>query len=147
MSIPIHIQAYLDSKIPMFQFVDEVLNDWTGEGCLQFPTLMGTVTAKIGWEGEEGEKAARANEPIIRDYVRNHPDWHVTRGAHGGIMRASEKQKKEDALAAKQKAKAELAIAIEATIARKKAEAAAAAQQPDASTADVIADNTNIASE
>ena len=147
MSIPAHIQAYLDSKVTMFQVVDEVLNDWTGEGCLQFPTLMATVTVKIGWEGEEGEKTARANEPIIRDYVRNHPDWYVTRGAHGGIMRASEKQKKEDAKAAKDRAKADLAAAIEATIARKKAEAAAAVSQTDASTTDVIADNTNIASE
>lgn len=145
MSIPTHIQSYLDSKVHMFQIVDEVLNDWTGEGCLQFPTLMGTVTIKMNWEGEEGEKLARANEPIIRDYVRNHPNWYVTRGAHGGIMRASEKQKKEEALAAKKRAKAELAAAIEATIAKKKAEALA--QQPDASTADVITDNTNIASE
>lgn len=143
MSIPLHITAYLDSKVPMFQIVDEVLNDWTGEGCLQFPTLMGTVTAKMGWEGDEGEKTARANEPIIRDYVRNHPDWYVTRGAHGGIMRASEKQKKEDAKAAKDKAKAELAAAIEATIAKKKAEAAA--QQ--AAVSAPVTDNTNIASE
>jgi hypothetical protein len=131
----------------MFQIVDEVLNDWTGEGCLQFPTLMGTVTIKMGWEGDEGEKTARANEPIIRDYVRNHPDWHVTRGAHGGIMRASEKQKKEEAKAAKEKAKAELAAAIEATIAKKKAEAEQAAASTATTAADTITDNTNIASE
>jgi hypothetical protein len=110
---------------------------------------MGTVTIKMGWEGEEGEKTARANEPIIRDYVRNHPNWHVTRGAHGGIMRASEKQKKEEAKAAKEKAKAELTAAIEATIAKKKAEALAqqAATQVASDATDSIADNTNIASE
>ena len=142
MSIPAHIQSYLDSKIPMFQVVDEVLNDWTGEGCLQFPTLMGTVTAKLGWIGKEGEKTARANEPIIRDYVRNHPDWYVTRGAHGGIMRASEKQKKEEARLAKEQARAELTAALEAEMARKKA----AAQQTSAPEA-IVADNTNIASE
>jgi len=143
MSIPLHIQSYLDSKVAMFQIVDEVLNDWTGEGCLQFPTLMGTVTIKMGWEGDDGEKTARANEPIIRDYVRNHPDWYVTRGAHGGIMRASEKHKKEEAKAAKEKAKAELTAAIEATIAKKKAEAEAAA----AASISTATDNTNIASE
>lgn len=142
MSIPAHIQSYLDSKVPMFQIVDEVLNDWSGEGCLQFPVLMGTVTAKLGWIGKEGEKIARANEPIIRDYVRNHPDWYVTRGAHGGIMRASEKQKKEEARLAKEKARAELTAALEAELARKKAEA----QQAIAPAA-IIADNTNIASE
>lgn len=143
MSIPLHITSYLDSKVSMFQIVDEVLNDWTGEGCLQFPTLMGTITIKMGWEGKEGDKLARANEPIIRDYVRNHPDWYVTRGAHGGIMRASEKQKKEDAKAAKDKAKADLAVAIAATIAKKKAEALAAA----AASTIPATDNTNIASE
>jgi hypothetical protein len=143
MSIALHISAYLDSKISMFQIVDEVLNDWTGEGCLQFPTLMGTITIKMGWDGKEGDKLARANEPIIRDYVRNHPDWYVTRGAHGGIMRASEKQKKEDAKAAKDKAKADLATAIAATIAKKKAEALAAA----AASTIPASDNTNIASE
>ena len=144
MSIPVHIQSYLDSKVPMFQVVDEVLNDWNGTGCLQFPILMGTVTAKLGWIGKEGDKLARANEPIIRDYVRNHPDWYVTRGAHGGIMRASEKQKKENEKAEKEKAKAELTAALEAEMARKKAEAAAKLVV----TADVTTpDNTNIASE
>jgi len=142
MSIPAHIQSYLDSKVPMFQVVDEVLNDWNGEGCLQFPVLMGTVTAKLGWTGKEGDKIARANEPIIRDYVRNHPDWYVTRGAHGGIMRASEKQKKEEARLAKEQAKAELVAALEAEMARKKAEA----QKAIAPVA-IVADNTNIASE
>ena len=144
MSIPAHIQSYLDSKIPMFQVVDEVLNDWTGEGCLQFPTLMGTVTAKLGWVGKEGDKIARANEPIIRDYVRNHPDWYVTRGAHGGIMRASEKQKKEELRLAKEKAKAEFNATLEAEVARKKAEALA--QQTAAAPA-AAEDNTNIVSE
>jgi hypothetical protein len=124
MSVPLHIQSYLDSKVSMFQIVDEVLDAWSGEGCLQFPTLIGQVNAKMNWIGKEGEKLSRANEPIIRDYVRNHPNWHVTRGAHGGIMRASEKQKKEEAKAAKDKAKAELAAAIEAEVVRKKAEAA-----------------------
>jgi len=144
MSVPLHIQSYLDSKISIFQVVDEVLDAWNGEGCLQFPTLMGTVNAKMGWTDKEGEKLSRANEPIIRDYVRNHPNWYVTRGAHGGIMRASDKQKKEEAKAAKEKAKAELAAAIEAEVARKKAEAAAS--QTTASPA-IVTDNTNIDSE
>lgn len=144
MSIPVHIQSYLDSKVPMFQVVDEVLNDWNGDGCLQFPILMGTVTAKLGWVGKEGDKLARANEPIIRDYVRNHPDWYVTRGAHGGIMRASEKQKKEEVRLAKEKAKADLTAALEAELARKKSDALA---QQTAAPAAPVADNTNIASE
>jgi len=139
------IELFLNEQVPYLLIVEEALNDWTGEGCLQFPTLMASVIAKMGWIGKEGEKIARAKEPIIREYVRTHPDWHVTRGAHGGIMRASEKQKKDEAAAAKKKAKEEMAAAIEAEVARKKAEALAQAQQA-AVPAD-IADNTNIASE
>jgi hypothetical protein len=125
MSNPVHIQSFLDSLTPTLVVVDEVLNEWNGEGCLQFPILMGKVSAKLNWD----DKQVRAKEPIIRDYVRNHPDWYVTRGAHGGIMKASEKQKKEAAKAAKEKAKAELEIEI--------AKRAAAAQ-----TAPAAADNT-----
>ncbi len=143
MSVPSHIQSYLDSKVPMFQIVDEVLDAWTGEGCLQFPTLMGAVIPKMGWIGEEGEKLARANEPIIRDYVRNHENWHVTRGAHGGIMRKADQQKKAEAKAAKEKAKADMAAAIEAEVARKKAEALA---KQTAAPPAPVADNTNIES-
>jgi hypothetical protein len=144
MSNPTSIQSFLDTQTSYLLVVEEVLNEWSGEGCLQFPNLMGTVTVKMGWEGKEGEKIARAKEPIIREYVRTHPDWHVTRGAHGGIMRASEKQKKEDARLAKEKARAELNAAIEAELVRKKAEAAA---QQAATPAVAAADNTNTASE
>jgi hypothetical protein len=141
MSVEVHIQTYLDSKVPLFRIVDEALGDWSGEGCLQFPVLMGIVNTKMGWEDEEGKKTSRANEPIVRDYVRNHPDWYVTRGAHGGIMRRADKLKKEEALAAKAKAKAELAAAIEAEVARKKA----LAQQT--ASVSIATDNTNTDSE
>ena len=141
MSYPISIQSFLDSQVSYLLVVEEILNEWSGEGCLQFPNLMGSIIIKMGWQGKEGEKIARAKEPVIREYVRTHPDWHVTRGAHGGIMRASEKQKKEDARLAKEKAKAEVNAALEAEVARKKASAQTVAI-PIATE-----DNTNIASE
>lgn len=141
---PAHIQSFLDDQVPYLLVVDEILNDWSGEGCLQFPTLMAILNTKLGWVGKEGEKTSRAKEPIIREYVRTHPDWHVTRGAHGGIMRASEKQKKEEARAAKEKAKAEVAAAIQAEVDRKRSEALA---QQSAAPIAADADNTNIASE
>jgi hypothetical protein len=119
MSNPTDIQNFLDEQAPYLSVVEEVLNEWTGEGCLQFPTLMGSVQLKLGWD----DKTSRAKEPIIREFVRNHSTWYVTRGAHGGIMRRAEKQKKEAEKAAKEKAKAELTAAIEAEAARKKAEA------------------------
>ncbi len=133
MSNPSDVQNFLGEQAPYLAIVEEVLNEWTGEGCLQFPTLMGTVQLKMGWD----EKTSRAKEPIIREFVRNHSVWYVTRGAHGGIMRRAEKQKKDAERAAKEKAKAELAAAIEAEAARKKAEAQQAAAATPAG-----ADNT-----
>lgn len=131
MSNPVHIQSFLDSKVPMLLVVDEVLNEWAGDGCYQFPALLGQIKLKMNWD----DKQLRANDPIIREYIRNHPDWYVTRGAHGGIMRSSEKQKKDDAKAAKEKAKAEINAQLDAEVAKKKAEAQAAI--------DANADNTN----
>jgi hypothetical protein len=117
MSNPSDVQSFLGEQAPYLSVVEEILNEWTGEGCLQFPTLMGTVQLKMSWD----EKTARAKEPIIREFVRNHSTWYVTRGAHGGIMRRAEKQKKEAEKAAKLQAKAELTAAIEAEAARKTA--------------------------
>lgn len=94
---------------------DTALNEWAGEGNLQFPALLGMMAVRNNWD----EKQVRRVDPFVREYVRSHPDWHVTRGAHGGIMRASEKQKKEAAKAAKDLAKKQMQEAIEA-----KAEAA-----------------------
>lgn len=130
--VPQNIQSFLNTLTPILEVVDSVLSDWNGEGCLQFPILMTQISAKLSWD----DKQMRAKEPIIREYVRTHPDWHVTRGAHGGIMRAAEKQKKEAVKAAKEKAKAEL----EAEIAKRTAAAQASNQN-------VTADNTNTVSE
>lgn len=144
MSNPLHIQSFLDAKVPMLLIVDEVLNEWSGEGCFQFPALLGQVQLKMGWnDDEEGKKQLRANDPIIREYIRNHPDWYVTRGAHGGIMRSAEKQKKEAAKAAKAKATAETNAQLDAIVAAKKAAMASATPTPSITDASVDADNTN----
>jgi hypothetical protein len=75
----------------------------------------------LNWD----EKQLREADPFVRKYVRSHPDWHVTRGAHGGIMRASEKQKKEAAKAAKELASKQMKDAIEAKAAAAQAAKAA----------------------
>jgi hypothetical protein len=137
MSNPLHIQSFLDSKVSMLIIVDEILNDWSGESCYQLPALLGQIKLRMGWD----DKQLRSNDPIIREYIRNHPDWYVTRGAHGGIMRRAEKQKKEAALEAKKKAKEEINAALDAEVARKRSEASAPADSS------VIADNTNTVSE
>jgi hypothetical protein len=136
MSNPLHIQSFLDSQVPTLLTVDEILNEWTGEGCYQLPALLGQIKLKMNWT----DKQLRANDPIIREYLRNHPDWYVTRGAHGGIMRATERQKKEALKEAKAQVKAELIAQLEAEVAAKRA-ALASAQQAANVAAD--ADNTN----
>lgn len=122
-------QSILDELSSLFDAVDEALTEWKGEGCLQFPNLLASLAVKLNWS----EADVRENDPVVRKYVRRHPDWHVTRGAHGGIMRASEKMKKEEVKLAKDKAKAEIKAAIEAKI------AAASPASTNAGT-----DNTNI---
>ena len=137
MNIPLHIQTFLDSQSPMYLVVDQILNDWKGKGCYQVPSLLGQVKLQMGWD----DKELRSNDPLIREYLRKHPIWYVTRGAHGGIMRRAEKEEKEALVLAKKKAADEIHAVLDADLAKKKAEAEAAIQQP------TVADNTNTISE
>ena len=89
-----------------------MLTEWAAgktEGNLQFPVLLGMIAFRMNWD----EKQVRENDPLVRYYVRHNPEWHVTRGAHGGIMRASDKQSKLAAKAAKEAVKAQLKAAID----------------------------------
>ena len=110
------IQMATDRLVPIFKVVDEVLGEWSAgksdEGCLQFPVLMAMIAVKTSWD----DKAVRENDPFVRWYIRNHPQWHVTRGAHGGIMKKEDKQKKEAVKNAKISAKAEMKVALEAEL-------------------------------
>jgi len=115
MIVPQHIQSYFDSQVAIFNTVDEILNDWKGTGCFKLPMLLDLVAEKLDWD----EKMIRAKDPVIRDYLRNNPYWHITRGAHGGIMRADEKEKKEAIKSAKEQAKADVNEAIEKEIERR----------------------------
>jgi len=121
------IQSVLDSLNTLFAQTDQVLSEWSGEGNLQFPVLLGMMAVKLNWD----EKQVREHDPIVRYYVRNNPDWHVTRGAHGGIMKASDKQKKDTLKSAKEAAKAQMQAALEAKVA-----SAAAASNPVTDVAD-----------
>jgi hypothetical protein len=103
------IDDVLDLLKPLFTATDEVLSEWNGTGNLQFPILLGSLAAKLNWD----EKQVRENDPLVRFYIRHHKDWHVTRGAHGGIMKMSEKQKKEAVKAAKESVKKQIQSAIE----------------------------------
>jgi len=107
------IKNILDDLTSVFTATDSVLNDWTNEGNLQFPALLGMMAVKLNWD----DKQMREADPLVRYYVRKHPDWYVTRGAHGGIMRTSDKQKKDAEKLAKASIKNDLKAQIEAKVA------------------------------
>lgn len=110
------IQVVLDDLMSIYKVTDEVLDEWKdkGKGNLQFPDLLGMMAVKLNWN----EKQMREADPLVRYYVRKHPDWYVTRGAHGGIMRTEEKQKKEQEKANKSSIKDQMKAAIEAKAAQ-----------------------------
>jgi hypothetical protein len=111
----------LEKLTAIFQATDQALSEWTGEGNLQFPVLLGMIAVRMKWD----EKQVRDADPFVRFHVRNHPDWHVTRGAHGGIMRKSDKDKKEALQLAKQLAKKQMSDALEAKAAEAMSSSAA----------------------
>jgi hypothetical protein len=108
------VENLLEEFTQIFATTDQVLSEWNGEGNLQFPILLGMIAVKLQWD----DKQMREADPFVRKYIRNHPDWYVTRGAHGGIMRASERNKKEAAKQAKELAKKQMKDAIEAKAAQ-----------------------------
>lgn len=107
------IQSVLERLAVVFSITDEVLVEWAGEGNLQFPVLLGMIAVKMNWD----EKQVREADPLIRFYIRNNPDWYVTRGAHGGIMRSSDKQKKDLAKTNKDMIKKQMQDIIDAKVA------------------------------
>lgn len=118
-----NISVVLDNLSEIFQTTEDTLSDWKGDGNLQFPALMGMLALKLNWT----DKDMREADPLVRYYVRRHPDWYVTRGAHGGIQRMSEKLKKEAHKLAKEEAKRKMQEAIDAEVNKKEVEKAAQA--------------------
>lgn len=113
------IETFLNTVVkPTCEATEQALSEYTGEGNLQFPALVEMIALKYNWS----EKDVRDRDPIIRSYVRKHKDWHVTRGAHGGIMRAAAKQAKDAAKNVKDVAKQQMRDAIEAKTAAQNAQ-------------------------
>jgi len=95
----------------LFDATDKAIEEaWTGEGNVQLPPLIVKMAVKCNWD----EKTMRENDPIIRKYLRKHPVWYVTRGAHGGIMKREEFEKKNASKIAKDLAKQEMKAMLEA---------------------------------
>ena len=104
------ITTVTEKLVVIFTATEEALNAFQGDGNLQFPNLLSTLANKFGWN----ENEVRQADPLVRFYVRNHPDWYVTRGAHGGIMRTADRQKKSDAKSVKDALKKQMKASIEA---------------------------------
>ena len=117
----------INDLLPIFDATELALNEWQGEGNLQMPVLIELIAKKLNWD----DKQARRSDPFVREYIRKSKEWHITRGAYGGIMRAQDKQKKEDAKSAKSSIRKQMEAAIEA----KEREMRVAAQPSDMSAA------------
>jgi hypothetical protein len=128
------VESFLNQWKPILTLVDEVLGEWNGEGCYQVPGLVKLLSVRLNWDSE----TARQSDPVIRAFLRNHPVWYITRGAHGGIMLRAEHQRKEAIKVARDKAKEELKAAVKLRL-----------ESQSATSASVITgqDNTNTVSE
>jgi hypothetical protein len=103
---------------------EEVLSEWTSDGNLQFPSLLASLGLKMSLTDHQLREA----DAVVRIYIRRHSEYHVTRGAKGGIMRVSDKQKKEEEKSVKEAAKKLFKEQLEAKLA-KVAEAKLAAEK------------------
>ena len=121
----------------LYDATETALSEWSGEGNLQFPVLLGMMAVKQNWD----EKQVRRNDPFVREYVRNHPDWHVTRGAHGGIMKSADKQKKDATKLAKDLVKKQMQEAIEAKAAAEAQKTNAGSEEPEEVVEPVISED------
>lgn len=127
------VESFLQKWKPILTVVDEVLNEWNGEGCYQVPALVKLLSVQLNWDSD----TARQSDPVIRVYLRDHPVWYITRGAKGGVMRRAEYLRKEAIKVAREKAKEELKAAVNLRLEQQSAAASVVSGQ----------DNTNTVSE
>lgn len=112
-----HIDDTLEHLRKVFEATQVALDAHSGDQNLQFPILLDKVATEFDWD----EKQLREHDGVIRLYVRNHKDWCVSRGAKGGIMRASDKVAKDLAKTSKKKnsISTEIKNIVEAEVAAK----------------------------
>jgi hypothetical protein len=86
------IQNFVNKVISVCKVVDELLSSYTEERKLQVPQLMEMLAGKMGLDSGQ----ARRLDPIVREYLRDHTEWVVNRGAFGGIERREVSEKKQN---------------------------------------------------
>ena len=106
-------QNAVDKAMDLWKFVDEALSEYTGTDNLQLPTLMEILMAKMGLDVKQFRKL----DALVRFYIsEDHPDWVSRRGAHGGVMRRADVQKKAQDILNKMLEKNKLKAVIEAKV-------------------------------
>jgi hypothetical protein len=107
---------YISTKLDFYRSVfTEVENTIAKHKDVQIPALLATVGLQLKLE----PKRLNELDAVIRDYVRNHPVYFISRGANGGVRVRAEQQAKQDAQAAKKAARAAAKDKIEAKVAAK----------------------------
>lgn len=117
-NIPPHIQQACIDFQTIFLTVDKILNDWEENGNYQIPLLIANLSTELNWT----LKQIKQYDPIVRQYLRKHPLYHITAGAGGGVMRISDKLKKQELISAKMKAREEVQAELDAKVAAMKSQ-------------------------
>ena len=86
-----HIDTCTNFDNSVFVATETSLSEWSSEDNIQFPNLVCMVGKRLKLDAANVAEI----DPIVRRYVRTHPDWRVSRGAKGGIMRKSVWEKKQ----------------------------------------------------
>lgn len=92
---------------------EQELSDWKSEENLQFPNLVTKVNGRLSLD----PKLLTEIDQQVRQYVRRHPEYRVSRGAKGGIMKIEVYEKKQAVKAAQEAAKKQIVAQVEAKVA------------------------------
>jgi len=110
-----NVKNYLAFCQEISEATEQALSEYflKSEENLQFPTLVTMVGNII----KHDPKIVGDVDQHIRQYVRRHPDYRVSRGAKGGIMKMATFLKREAGKAAQEAAKKVIAAQVEAKVA------------------------------
>lgn len=114
-----NVKSYLAFCQQVSEATEQSLESYfaKSEENLQFPNLVAMVSNLINHD----PKVVADVDQHVRQYVRRHGDYHVSRGAKGGIMKMAVYQKRQAGKAAQEAAKQQIAAQVEAKVAAKTA--------------------------
>jgi len=104
------IKLVLEDLESVFSVTESILEEYDSNIRLQVPVLVEMVATKLKLD----EKQKRLYDPVIRLFLKKHPDWNISTGAKGGIERVSDKLNRENNKKQKAVVKSQLKAQIEA---------------------------------